>query len=523
MHLRLQHLFFAALVISLVSLAYGINYMYFSNCETTVFGERIKFWTGDTLLGNVHSNSVIAIEGSPVFYGLVSTTECDFWRGPGYNPVFHGPPPQFRAPRVEIPHLADALRQCAAMQGTFYSMAGKSYRVLLRGTDIVIYRFRTGVPFDSTDSWILPSIRRRCLFFDGPLEIKGHMTGELSIGTSHHMLLLDNVVYDDAHVTPAEGGYTAPTSTNFLMLAAEGQIKVANTPANGRNDSQMRGNSQPNLDSTSIFITAALYALGESFTFEQQNDADSGYVFQDPPGTPHIDDRGTVYLFGSLAQMRRGYVHRSANQSTGYLKQYRWDSRFPFWNPNGGFEFQPQHESTDTLDFGGVPVTHTVWDTAHIYVGTPCNLGSVIANYPFYATRVPPYFASSFHIPVSFTPPHTGLFSGILYVSTPYHYFEIVLRGRGLPGAGSAPISMDVAPNPFNLTTTLRYTLSEAGAVKITLYDVLGRAAKEIDWGATEPGEHSVQLNANDLASGVYFVRLQAGHQTVIKKIMLLK
>jgi hypothetical protein len=284
------------------------------------------------------------------------------------------------------------------------------------------------------------------------------------------------------------------------------------------------GNAQTNRDSTDVVITAALYALGRSFTFEQQNDADSGYVYEDPIGTPHRDDRGTIYIYGGLVQQRRGFVHRSTNTSTGYALQLRYDERFAHMTAPCGFEFDEDQNrrTTDTLDFGGVPLGQTVWDTARIYTDTSI-LGSVVANAPFYATRTPPFEGDSFAIPVRFIPPRTGLFSGILYVSTTYDYYQIVLRGRGMPGGGPAPVSFDVSPNPFNLTTTLRFSLQNAGAVKITLYDVLGRAAKQMDLTGQEAGDHAVNLNAEGLASGVYFVRLQTENQTLTRKVLLLK
>jgi len=522
MHIRIQHLLFAALVISLVSLAYGINYMYLTDIERTVFGERIKLFHGDTLQGNIHSNDTIAIMEDPQFYGRISTCAPYFIHDSGgYNPGFHGPcNVVFNADSVHIPSRAEELRHCAGMQWSYYSMPGRSYRMYLRGDSALICRWPQGTPFDSSDSWSIAVSRGHCVFFEGPLEIQGHMTGELSVGCSQSMVLLDNVLYDDANphtgVVPLRCG-------NYLMLVSEGDIKVGNTPANGRWNSHGRGLNQTNPDSTTIVITAALVALNESFTFSQQNDPDSGYVYQNPEGVPAQDDRGYIYLYGSLTQKRRGYVHRATNGSTGYLKNYHWDFRFASWDPPGilPFDTHPFH-TTDTLDFGNVPMGQTAWDTAHIYVDMPSTLGSVLTNSPFWATRTAPFTGDSFAIPVSFTPTHATPYSGLLYVSTTYHYFQIPVKGRGMPG-GAPPLVFDVSPNPFNLTTTLRFSLSQASIVKLKLFDVLGRTARQMDLSVQEPGEHSVRLDASDLASGVYFVHLRAQGQSLTKKVLLLK
>ena len=516
MHFRSQHVIFAALVVSLVTLAYAINFEYLSDCEITDFGDRIKFAHGDTLWGDVHSNSQIAIMGDPQFYGRVFICGSTM---PACSTCFHGEV-ILNADSVRFPVIATELRLCAARQWSFYDEPGKAYRMYLRGDSALICRWPQGKPFDSTDSWTIAVSRGHCVFFDGSLELLGHMTGEISIGCSKNIFLLDNVLYDDADPLT---GVVPSNSGNYLMLVAEHDIKIANTPANGRWNSGGRGLNQPNQDSTAIVITAALNALGQSFTFDQQNDADSGWVYMDPPGTPHSDDRGNIYLYGSVAQKRRGYVHRGTGGSTGYLKHYHWDFRFSHWTPPGALSYDaPRFHSTDTLDFGNVIVGQTRTDTAHIYPGTGSTLGSVLVNTPFYATRVPPYYASEFHIPVRFTPTHATPYSAILYISTTYQYYQIVVKGRGMPG-GAPPLVFDVSPNPFNLTTTLRYTLSQSSVVKLTVFDVLGRTARQMDLAVQEPGEHSVRLDASDLASGVYFVHLQAQGQSLTKKVLLLK
>ncbi|MFI5253820.1 MAG: T9SS type A sorting domain-containing protein [Bacteroidota bacterium] len=66
-------------------------------------------------------------------------------------------------------------------------------------------------------------------------------------------------------------------------------------------------------------------------------------------------------------------------------------------------------------------------------------------------------------------------------------------------------------PNPFNPSTTIRFTLREPSIVTLKLYNTLGQEVKtllnneQIDYGDQE-----VVLNANNFASGVYFYRLVA-------------
>jgi subtilisin-like proprotein convertase family protein len=60
-------------------------------------------------------------------------------------------------------------------------------------------------------------------------------------------------------------------------------------------------------------------------------------------------------------------------------------------------------------------------------------------------------------------------------------------------------------PNPFNSTTRINFNISRQSEVKIIMYDILGREVRSIVNGKFAPGKYDLYLNANDLASGVYF------------------
>jgi hypothetical protein len=78
-------------------------------------------------------------------------------------------------------------------------------------------------------------------------------------------------------------------------------------------------------------------------------------------------------------------------------------------------------------------------------------------------------------------------------------------------------------PNPFNPTTTISFFLSTKNNIKLTLNDILGKEIKIIAQGNYSYGEHSIDMNASDLASGVYFYKLEAGEFVDVKKLVLLK
>ena len=83
-------------------------------------------------------------------------------------------------------------------------------------------------------------------------------------------------------------------------------------------------------------------------------------------------------------------------------------------------------------------------------------------------------------------------------------------------------------PNPFNPNTTLSYTLSQAGFVNITIYDMAGNTIKTITNGSQNAGLKKVDWNAtNDnnepVSAGLYIYKMQANEFTKTMKMLLLK
>ncbi|HEY3295599.1 MAG TPA: T9SS type A sorting domain-containing protein [bacterium] len=533
MQVRLQHLLFAALLISLVSLAYGVNYVYYSDVETTRFGERIKFWHSDTLCGPVRSNDQIAIMQDPYYCDLVISSEADFWRGPGYNPGFTTDyPPVFNAPRLEMPTTVPWIRQQAATQGLYFSQGDTMQaRVHLEGDHMLVSWARLGMSFDSSEvsSHALPD--SSVVFFDSPIvNLWGTVSGNLIMGVSGRAGLEDNLLY--ASSNPANGR-PADNHAEKFALVAEGEIKVLNTYANGRENSGGRGLNQTNLDSSSILLNGLYFVLGESFTFDQQNDLDSGYVYQNPTGTPHMDDRGTVYLWGGLAQHRRGYMHRSANGSTGYLKQYRYDEQLRYWHV-GVFEGRENLIQPSSVSFGEVAIGSTgrQWVTmSNDFV--PVRIDSVVAPAPFFVQTNGDTLMWQRTMPVYFIPTEPGEVSDTihLYIDYYHRWYSIPVSGTGTgePNAVSDPILhpssviLSSSPNPFNPSTRIAFTLPQAGMVTLKVYDVAGRLVATLLDQKTAAGEHAVMFDGANLPSGLYLARLETAQHSLTQKLLLVK
>ncbi|MBI5060293.1 T9SS type A sorting domain-containing protein [candidate division KSB1 bacterium] len=515
-------LLFVALLATLFGAAYALNYQWLTDEEMTSFGDRIPiFMPPDTFTGDVHSNSMIAILGAPVFYGRVSTTEDDFWRGVGYNPQFHGPPPFFNAPPVSLGMGVTRLRQACWNRGAVYGTPQMQARLLLQGGTIRINLWPVGLPFDSTfTEFHYPvSSGENYLFFLGPLTISGVVAGRIVIGTDARAGIADNILYADADPLT---GTTPDSSHDYFALAAAGEIKILNTVANGRENSGGLGLNQTNHDSTSIVLCGAYYAYGESFTFENQNDPDSGYVCECEP-----DDRGTIYLYGGIVQMRRGQLHRSTRTSTGYRRTLRFDPRLRGWDDLLAPRSEIMSESTDTLSFTSVPVGSTVWDTAYVYTEQALSFAGAYATFPWYSPGGSPAYGDSFAVPCRFSPPHSGRYSGTLTVHVGGYEHDIVLLGETASTSSDIPavprdITLSAYPNPFNSATTIRYSVESTASAELTVFDLTGRAVQRFALRTT-PGGHELAWDAHSLATGLYFARLTSGSQATTTKLLLLK
>jgi len=78
-------------------------------------------------------------------------------------------------------------------------------------------------------------------------------------------------------------------------------------------------------------------------------------------------------------------------------------------------------------------------------------------------------------------------------------------------------------PNPFNPSTQITFTLAKSERVKLSVYNLLGKEVAVLVNGMRASGPQTVTFNAKNLASGVYFYKLEAGSTVLSKKMLLLK
>ena len=78
-------------------------------------------------------------------------------------------------------------------------------------------------------------------------------------------------------------------------------------------------------------------------------------------------------------------------------------------------------------------------------------------------------------------------------------------------------------PNPFNPSTRIEYQIPKAGLVTIDIYNVIGQKVKTLVAKFQTEGRYSIEFDAADLPSGIYFCRLKANQFTSVKKLILIK
>jgi Secretion system C-terminal sorting domain/Cytochrome c554 and c-prime len=78
-------------------------------------------------------------------------------------------------------------------------------------------------------------------------------------------------------------------------------------------------------------------------------------------------------------------------------------------------------------------------------------------------------------------------------------------------------------PNPFNPSTQIEYAMPKAGNVRIVIYDISGKEIMKLVDEYVSAGRYVVRWSANNLATGVYFYRMDAGSFTRTQTMLLIK
>ena len=114
------------------------------------------------------------------------------------------------------------------------------------------------------------------------------------------------------------------------------------------------------------------------------------------------------------------------------------------------------------------------------------------------------------------------------YTTTLLHLGDtpFILSGAESIAGGVVPTRFDLAqnyPNPFNPLTRITFELPMKHAVRMRVFDLLGRDVATLVDEERDAGTHIVQFNAEGLPSGVYLYRFESGGYSATKKAVLLR
>lgn len=107
---------------------------------------------------------------------------------------------------------------------------------------------------------------------------------------------------------------------------------------------------------------------------------------------------------------------------------------------------------------------------------------------------------------------------------TDHHYVNYNLTG--VSELNTDPIKYELLqnyPNPFNPTTKINYVLPTANIVKLNVYDTKGALIKTLVQGIKPAGLNIAEFDGSNIASGVYFYKLETGDFVETKRMLLIK
>ncbi len=81
-----------------------------------------------------------------------------------------------------------------------------------------------------------------------------------------------------------------------------------------------------------------------------------------------------------------------------------------------------------------------------------------------------------------------------------------------------------IYPNPFNPSTTVEYTLDKAGLTTLKVYNILGQEVLTLVNNEYQAAKtYKISVNMKNHPSGTYFMMLQQGGKSSVKKMLLIK
>ncbi|MFH1279758.1 MAG: T9SS type A sorting domain-containing protein [Candidatus Eisenbacteria bacterium] len=192
----------------------------------------------------------------------------------------------------------------------------------------------------------------------------------------------------------------------------------------------------------------------------------------------------------------------------------------PYDNAPGGFRNTMADMDSVTAPYGDIVALHP----AHAFIPTVSALALDTEDL-FYDIAGDPNLLSMTPFDAVYFPVENQEHVTITPESAEW-FLDEIRRDVSTDLAGSAPgrtVLMPNRPNPFNPSTLIRFDLREPSRVTLKVYDAVGREVSTLVSGDRPAGAHEARFDGGNVASGVYFVRLEAGEDRSVRKIVLVR
>ena len=192
------------------------------------------------------------------------------------------------------------------------------------------------------------------------------------------------------------------------------------------------------------------------------------------------------------------------------------------------------HVTVSAVNIGSEPFTLQLTSCDVGYIVDSSNL---VVHLPCSLVIVPTVVSPGDSVEWSYLPPHpvtrdtlevgkhsiVGLVNGYGLSDTLWVSVATLSAIKIAPSAPQGYVLENAYPDPFNPSTTIDYQLPARNHVVLNIYDALGRKVETLVDEVQNAGFHSITFDADRLASGVYFDKLEAGPFIETRKVLLLK
>jgi hypothetical protein len=474
------------------SLAYTLN----TNLTTGCRGLTVNFSGANPVIygaNNINVASVVDAGSSSAFTILLTAATNTVYRGVAFAPGIPVSPPP--APNLASPANNSVGNLTSLNLVWNRSVTAVTYRVQL-ATD---NSFNTLIVNDSTLTDSIKAVSGLSPLTNYWWRVNAKNAGGTS---SYSSVFTFRTLGVPAQITgtfiPANGAVNQPTTVNFKWSRAQDQVLSKKLIFPGKNSPETTSNYWFELTTDSITLADII----RDSTLTDTNKTQSGLT------------NSTTYYWRVKAKNQIG-----------------WGS-FSFWQRFTTIVATPPAPNLTAPPNNSMTLTtpQLVWDSIVIAASYRVQIASDTL------------FTSPIKDTSGVLNAHYNVPSGLLSWNVWYYWrvqatnaggngpYSVIFRFLpfldGIPGIQGIPTKYELYsnyPNPFNPQTLIRFDIPKGSFTTLKVYDVLGSEVQTLVNEYKQPGAYSIEFDGSNLASGIYFYRIESASFTSVKKMVLVK